>query len=84
MFFWHRDAVLYASQGNGRFANVTKQARLQGIRGTGLSALFFDYDRDGFPGCRSLLEPGYQDTEFAPRLCSGTRLAQASHCQSRL
>jgi|GEM_PF-1395631 len=80
VLFWHRDAVLFRNQGGGRFADVTRQAGLQGIRGTGFSALFFDYDRDGFPDllvtshapaedvARSLLEPRYQATEFTPRL----------------
>jgi tetratricopeptide (TPR) repeat protein len=80
VLFWHRDAALYGNQGNGRFANVTKQAGLQGIRGTGFSSLFFDYNRDGFPDllvtshapaedvARSLLDPGYHATQFTPRL----------------
>jgi VCBS repeat protein len=80
VLFWHRDAVFFANQGHGRFANVTKQAGLAGIGGTGFSALFFDYDRDGFPDllvtshapaedvARSLLEPRYRATQFTPRL----------------
>ncbi|HEV2493309.1 MAG TPA: FG-GAP-like repeat-containing protein [Terriglobia bacterium] len=80
VLFWHRDAVLFRNQGGGRFENVTQQAGLQGIRGTGYSTLFFDYNRDGFPdllvtshapaedAVRSLLEPDYKATQFTPQL----------------
>lgn len=85
VLFWHRDAALFRNQGGGRFADVTRQAGLQGIRGTGFSALFFDYNRDGFPDllvtshapaedvARSLLDPGYQASQYTPRLFRNKR-----------
>jgi len=77
---WKQDAVLYRNLGNGRFTDVTEQAGLKGIRGESFSALFFDYDRDGFPDLlvtahapyedvvRCLLQPGFRATRNTPRL----------------
>jgi tetratricopeptide (TPR) repeat protein len=77
---WRQEAVLYANQGNGRFADVTRQAGLGGIRIQAFSALFFDYDRDGFLDllvtshapfeevARCLLQPGYTTAQNTPRL----------------
>jgi len=41
-------AVLLHNNGNGTFTDVTKQAGVGDANGWGVSAAFFDYDRDGW------------------------------------
>jgi len=41
-------AVLLHNNGNGTFTDVTKQAGVADTNGWGVSATFFDYDRDGW------------------------------------
>jgi enediyne biosynthesis protein E4 len=42
-------AVLLRNNGNGTFTDVTKEAGVGDPGGWGVSAVFFDYDRDGWP-----------------------------------
>ncbi|PYV09339.1 MAG: hypothetical protein DMG23_11115, partial [Acidobacteria bacterium] len=80
VLFWRKDAVLFANGGNGRFLDATGQAGLKGIRGEGVSAVFFDYDNDRHPDllitthapfeevARCLVEPGYRTNRHTARL----------------
>ena len=80
VYFWRREAVLYRNQGHGEFRDATAEAGLKGIRGQGLSAIFFDYDNDGWPdllvttqapyeeSVRCLLQRTYQTNRDSPRL----------------
>ncbi len=77
---WKREARLYHNQGNGTFIDRTAQAGLEGIRGERFSALFFDYDRDGWMDLlvtahapfeevvRGLLQRDFKVTRNTPRL----------------
>jgi hypothetical protein len=77
---WRREAALYRNQGHGVFRDATAEAGLQGIRGQGLSAIFFDYDNDGSPdllvttqapyeeSVRCLLQRTYRTNRDTPRL----------------
>ena len=79
VYFWRREAALYRNRG-GSFIDSTEQAGLQGIRGEGFSAIFFDYDNDGWPdlllttqapfeeSVRCLLRPSYHTDRNTPRL----------------
>lgn len=49
VLFWRSPGILYRNQGGGSFSNATRQAGLEGVGGNSFSAVFFDYDRDGFP-----------------------------------
>ena len=40
--------TLFRNNGNGTFTDVTKRAGLEGLTGRGLSAVWLDYDGDGF------------------------------------
>ncbi|MBI1738054.1 MAG: VCBS repeat-containing protein [Acidobacteria bacterium] len=80
VLFWQTGGVLYANQGNGKFADATAQAGLSGIRGRRFNAVFFDYDKDGLPdllvtghapfeeAVRTLLQPEYRPAGNTPRL----------------
>ena len=80
VYFWRREAALYRNQGRGEFRDATAEAGLQGIRGQGFSAIFFDYDNDCWPdllvttqapyeeSVRCLLQPTYRTNRDTPRL----------------
>lgn len=84
VLYWHRDGILYANAGSGKFSDVTERAGLRGLRGEGFSALFFDFDRDGSPDllvtshappeevARCLLQPNFTSARFTPRLFRNT------------
>lgn len=77
---WRKEAILYLSDGNGKFSDATGPAGLSGLGGQSFSAVSFDYDRDGHPDLlvtshapfeevvRSLLQPDYKATQYTPRL----------------
>ncbi len=77
---WKREAALYRNEGHGKFSDVTRHAGLGGIRSESFSAIFFDYDRDGFPDllvtahapyeevARCLLQPALKSARNTPRL----------------
>ncbi len=62
VLYWQRPGVLYRNLGNGKFADVSAQAGLQGVGGQGFSALFFDYDHDGFLDLLVTAQAPYEDT----------------------
>ena len=80
VYLWRREAVLCRNQGHGEFRDATAEVGLKGIRGQGLSAIFFDYDNDGWPdllvttqapyeeSVRCLLQRTYQTNRDSPRL----------------
>lgn len=77
---WRREAVLYHNDGHGTFSDTTAVAGLKGVGGQGFSALFFDYDKDGWAdllvtthapfeeAVRSLLQPDLRAPRNTPRL----------------
>jgi hypothetical protein len=77
---WKRPGLLYRNQGNGTFTDVTEQAGLAGVGGSGFSALFFDYDRDELLdllvtaqapyeiALECLLRPDLKREDWTPRL----------------
>ncbi len=80
VLFWKKPAALFHNDGGGRFSNVTERAGLANTGGTSYSALFFDYDRDGWPdllvttqapyeeAIQCLLQPAFRATQNTPRL----------------
>jgi len=80
VLYWKQGAGLYHNQGAGKFSNETGRAGLSGTRGTSFSALFFDYENDGWPdllisfqapfeeAIRCLLQPDFRASHDTPRL----------------
>src|SRR5439155_1469929 len=69
-------AVLLRNNGNGTFTDVTKESGASNAGGWGVSAVFCDYDRDGWLNQRN---GTFRDTAFlAGAAVSGTGQAEAS------
>lgn len=78
--YWGAPPILYANLGEGRFADMTAQAGLTGLRARSFSAVFFDFDKDGLidlllstqapyeDSVRSLLQPNVRSVHDIPRL----------------
>jgi hypothetical protein len=79
VLLWKKPGRLFRNVGS-RFSDVTEEMGLSGVGGEGLSALFFDFDRDRDPdllvtahaplalSLRRLLSPERPATGFTPRL----------------
>jgi tetratricopeptide (TPR) repeat protein len=80
VLYWKQNAALYHNQGAGKFSDVTSRAGLSGIHAASFSALFFDYDNDGWQdllisshapfeqSVRYLLQPEFRTNRDTPRL----------------
>ncbi len=80
LLYWHKPAVLYLNQSDGRFLDATEASGLSKLRGKGLSAFGFDHDNDGLEDLlitthapfedvvRSILQPEFDAARSAPRL----------------
>jgi tetratricopeptide (TPR) repeat protein len=90
---WKRPAVLYRNRGGGKFADVTAEAKLDGIGMNSLSALAFDFNRDARADLlvtahadsedvmRQLRNPDFRRSGASPRLYrneSGMRFEDVS------
>ena len=79
LLLWKKPGRLFRNIGSG-FQDVTEDAGLEGVGGDGLSALFFDFDGDGYPdllvtahaphalSLRRLLAPEGRSRTLTPRL----------------
>ena len=79
LLLWKKPGHLFRNDGAG-FTDVTEAVGLEGVGGEGLSALFFDFDRDGDPdllvtahaplalSLRRLLSPEGRAKTLTPRL----------------
>jgi tetratricopeptide (TPR) repeat protein len=82
---WKQGPFLYHNDGSNRFSDTTLRAGLEGFHGTSFSALFLDYDNDGWPdllisaqapfeeAARCLLQPGFRAARDTPRLFHNQR-----------
>lgn len=80
VLYWKQNAALYHNDGGAKFSDATLRAGLAGVHGTSFSALFFDYDNDGWPdllvsteapfeeSVRCLLQPDFRATRDTARL----------------
>jgi Flp pilus assembly protein TadD len=80
VLYWKKGARLYRNLGGGRFSDVTAASGLGEAAGDRYSALFFDYDRDGWldvlltahapyeDAVRCLLEPHLRFARHTPLL----------------
>lgn len=90
---WKAAGRLYRNTGTG-FEDATEPLGLAGVGGEGLSALFFDFDRDADPdllvtahaplalSLRRLLAPAARENEATPRLFrneGGRRFVEITH-----
>lgn len=60
VYRWGRPGLLLRNAG-GRFEDVTGDAGLGNISGTGFSSIFFDYNRDGFPDLLVTTHAAFED-----------------------
>ncbi len=79
LLLWRKPGHLFRNDGDG-FTDVTEEVGLGGVGGEGLSAVFFDFDRDGDPdllvtahaplalSLRRLLSPEGRAKTLTPRL----------------
>jgi tetratricopeptide (TPR) repeat protein len=80
VIYWRAPAALYANRGGGRFEDITASVGLARVGGNSFSAVFFDFDKDGWldllvstqaPAeevARSILQPDIGVSPYAPRL----------------
>jgi len=85
VLFWKQNPALYHNDGAARFSDATERAGLGSLHGTSFSALFFDYDNDGWAdllisahapfeeAVRCLLQPDFRATSDTPRLFHNQR-----------